>query len=157
MKGADEPDLAILLAAAYRALTERLDDAMEARRIEGMRPSFGFVIRAVASEEPTITRLAEMLDVTKQSASGLADEAEGAGFVERVTAPGDRRSRHLRLTAKGRRVRSTALAASDELERELEQVLGAGGLAAMRLGLLEIVTRSGALEDVLARRARLVW
>lgn len=157
MKSADEPDLAILLAAAYRALTERLDDAMEARRIEGMRPSFGFVIRAVASEEPTITRLAEMLDVTKQSASGLADEAEGAGFVERVTAPGDRRSRHLRLTAKGRRVRSTALAASDELERELEQVLGAGGLAAMRLGLLEIVTRSGALEDVLARRARLVW
>ena len=25
------------------------------------------------------------------------------------------------------------------------------------VGLLEIVTRSGALEDVLARRARLVW
>ena len=155
--GGEAPDLAILLAAAYRALTERLGDAMDRRRIEGMRPSFGFVIRAVAAEQPTITRLAEMLDVTKQSASALADEAERAGFVERVAVASDRRSRHLRLTAKGRRVRATALAASNELERELEQALGAGGLAAMRAGLLEIVTRSGALEDVLARRARLVW
>jgi len=157
VKAADEPDLAILLAAAYRALTERLGGAMDARRIEGMRPSFGFVIRAVDAEQPTITRLAEMLDVSKQSASALADEAERAGFVERVAAPGDRRSRNLLLTAKGRRVRATALAASEKLERELEQTLGAGGVAAMRAGLLEIVTRSGALEDVLARRARLVW
>ncbi|MGH2884010.1 MAG: MarR family winged helix-turn-helix transcriptional regulator, partial [Solirubrobacteraceae bacterium] len=103
MTAADEPDLAILLAAAYRALTERLGDAMNKRRIEGMRPSFGFVIRAVAAEQPTITRLAEMLDVTKQSASSLADEAERAGFIERVAVAGDRRSRHLRLTAKGRK------------------------------------------------------
>jgi DNA-binding MarR family transcriptional regulator len=153
----DEPDLAILIAAAYRALTERLGDAMDRRRIDGMRPSFGFVIRAVAAEQPTITRLADMLDVTKQSASALADEAERAGFIERVAAPGDRRTRHLRLTAKGRKVRATALTTSGLLERELEQALGAGGLAAMRAGLLEIVTRSGALEDVLARRARLVW
>ena len=154
---ADEPDLAILLAAAYRALTERLAEAMNKCHIDGMRPSFGFVIRAVAAEEPTITRLAEMLGVTKQSASALADEAERAGFVERAAVAGDRRSRRLRLTAKGRKIRATALAASGELERELEAALGADAVAGLRAGLLEIVTRSGALEDVLARRARLVW
>jgi len=153
----DEPDLAILIAAAYRALTEMLGDAMEARRITGMRPSFGFVIRSVDAEQPTITRLAEMLGVTKQSASALADEAERAGFVERVAAASDRRSRHQRLTGKGRRVRATALAASNKLERELEAALGEDATAGLRAGLLEIVTRSGALEDVLARRARLVW
>ncbi len=153
----DAPDLAILLAAAYRALTERLGEAMDAGRIDGMRPSFGFVIRAVAAEQPTITRLAEMLDVTKQSASGLADEAERAGFVERVTVEGDRRTRHLRLTAKGRKVRATALAASSQLERELEGLLGASTVAALRAGLLAIVSQSGALDDVLARRAKLVW
>jgi DNA-binding MarR family transcriptional regulator len=154
---AAEPDLAILIAAAYRALTDLLGDAMDRRRIDGMRPSFGFVIRAVAAEEPTITRLAEMLDVTKQSASALADEAERAGFVERVATAGDRRTRHLRLTAKGRTVRATALAASHELERELEATLGAATVAGLRAGLVAIVTQSGALEDVLARRARLVW
>jgi len=153
----EEPDLAILLAAAYRALTERLGEAMDRRRIDGMRPSFGFVIRAVAAEEPTITRLAEMLDVTKQSASALADEAERAGFVERVAVAADRRSRHLRLTPKGRKVRATALAASDQLERELQAVVGADAVTGLRAGLLAIVTQSGALDDVLARRARLVW
>jgi DNA-binding MarR family transcriptional regulator len=153
----EPPDLAILVAAGYRALTERLASAMDAQGIDGMRPSFGFVIRAVAAEQPTITRLAELLDVTKQSASGLADEAERAGFVERVTIPGDRRSRRLRLTAKGQKVRSTALEASARLERELARELGPAGLAALRDGLLSLVRSTGDLEHVLARRARLVW
>jgi DNA-binding MarR family transcriptional regulator len=153
----EPPDLAILVTAGYRALTERLASAMDAAGIEGMRPSFGFVIRAVDAEQPTITRLAEMLDVTKQSASGLADEAERAAFIERVTLPGDRRSRRLRLTAKGQRVRATALAASTQLERELERQLGPAGLGAMRDGLMALVTSTGDLEHVLARRARLVW
>jgi DNA-binding MarR family transcriptional regulator len=154
---AESPDLAILIAAGYRALTERLAEGMDARGIDGMRPSFGFVIRAVAAEQPTITRLAELLDVTKQSASALADEAERAGFVQRVPVPGDRRSRHLRLTAKGRKVRTTALAISDQLEREIEADVGPRALAGMRAGLLALVTRSGDLDDVLARRSRLVW
>lgn len=153
----DAPDLAILIAAAYRTLTERLAAAMDEQGIDGMRPSFGFVIRAVAAEQPTITRLAEMLDVTKQSASALADEAERAGFIARAAVPGDRRSRHLRLTAKGESVRATALATSRELEAELEAELGAGGLGDMRAGLLALVTASGDLDSVLARRARLVW
>jgi DNA-binding MarR family transcriptional regulator len=153
----EPPDLAILLAAAYRTLTERLAAAIEDRGIEGMRPSFGFLIRAVAAEQPTITGLAEMLDVTKQSASALADEAERAGFVERAAVPGDRRSRYLRLTAKGEEVRAAALSTSRALEHELQRELGAGGLAAMRDGLLALVTTSGDLDRVMARRARLVW
>jgi len=155
--GEDPPDLAILLAAGYRALTERLGMAVEDAGIHGMRPSFGFVIRAVASEQPTITRLAEMLDVTKQSASTLADEVERAGFVKRTEVPGDRRSRHLRLTAKGQKVRGTALATSRQLERELEDQVGVDGLAGLRAGLLALVSASGDLDHVMARRARLVW
>ncbi len=153
----DAPDLAILIAAAYRTLTERLAAAMDERGIEDMRPSFGFVIRAVAAEQPTITRLAAMLDVTKQSASALADEAERAGFVERAEVPGDRRARRLRLTAKGEMVRATALATSRRLEGELTTELGGAGLDVMRDGLLALVTASGDLDHVLAQRARLVW
>jgi DNA-binding MarR family transcriptional regulator len=153
----EPPDLAILLAAGYRTLTERLGAAVEEAGIHGMRPSFGFVIRAVAAEQPSITRLAEMLDVTKQSASTLADEAERAGLVQRTEVPGDRRSRSLRLTATGERVRDTALATSRQLERELERQVGAPGVAAVRAGLLALVATSGDLDHVMARRARLVW
>ena len=44
-----------------------------------------------------------------------------------------------------------------QLERDLARELGAAGLASMRDGLLSLVTSTGDLEHVLARRARLVW
>jgi len=150
----DDPDFAILLAAGYGALTDELRSATLDAGLQ-VRPSFGFVIRAVAAEEPTINRLAELLDVTKQAASQLADEAHAAGFVERFEDPTDRRRRRLRLTPKGEQVRAVALRTSARLEAELAAELGDDAVEACRATLIALVTRTGALEDVLARRARL--
>ena len=152
-----EPDIAILLAAGYRAVADRLGRDMQRAGLADMKPSYGFVIRAVAAEEPTINRLAELLEVTKQAASRLADEVEAAGFIERVPDREDRRRLNLRLTAKGKKVRRRALATSAAMERELEAQLGPEAVAHLRAALLALVTREGALEDVLARRARPVW
>lgn len=151
-----EPDLAILIAAAWRGVTDELQATMADAEL-AMRPSFGFVIRAVAAEDPTINRLAGLLDVSKQAASQLADEVERAGFIERYEDPADRRRRRLRLTESGRRVRELALATSERLERELIDDVGAEAASAFRAALIALITRSGALEDVLARRARPVW
>jgi DNA-binding MarR family transcriptional regulator len=71
--------------------------------------------------------------------------------------PGDRRSRHLRLTAKGENVRATALAAGDQLERQRREAIGPSALAGLRAGLLALVSTTGDLDDVLARRARIIW
>jgi DNA-binding MarR family transcriptional regulator len=150
-----QPDFAILIAASFRALTDELRDAQLSAGLE-VRPSFGFVIRSVAAEQPTINRLAELLDVTKQAASQLADETEAAGFVERFTDPTDRRRRRLRLTAPGEQVRSVALARSAALEAELAAEVGPDALAACRRTLIALITRNGALDDVLARRSRMV-
>jgi DNA-binding MarR family transcriptional regulator len=149
-----EPDLAILVAASYRAVADRLQHDMERAGLGDMRPTYGFVIRAVAAEGPTINRLAELLEVTKQAASRLADDMEHAGFIERTQDPNDRRSLRLTLTPKGKRVRKRALATSAAIEAELESEVGAEAVAALRRALLALVTREGALEDVLARRAR---
>jgi DNA-binding MarR family transcriptional regulator len=119
-----------------------------------VRPSFGFVIRAVAAEQPTINRLAQLLDVTKQAASQLADEVQAAGYVERFDDPTDRRRRRLRLTERGQQVREIALATSEALERELAADVGPDALAACRSTLVALLTRTGTLEDVVARRAR---
>jgi len=150
----DQPDFAILLSAAYRAMTVRLRDELAGAGLGEMRSSYGFVIRAVDAEEPTVQRLAELLDVTKQSASKLADDMERAGYLERRPDPGDRRRVRLVLTERGRAVRKRALQTSRALERELTRTLGAGGAAAVRAGLLDIVERHGGLEDVMAQRAK---
>jgi DNA-binding MarR family transcriptional regulator len=150
----DEPDFAILLAASYRALVDELRSAHLGAGLE-VRSSFGFVIRAVAAEQPTINRLAELLDVTKQAASQLADEVQAAGYLERFEDPADRRRRRLRLTPDGERVRAIALETSAELERYLAAEVGQDALAGCRSALIALVTRTGALDDVLARRSRL--
>jgi DNA-binding MarR family transcriptional regulator len=152
--GAQEPDLAILLSAAYRALTERLAADQRTAGVDGMRPSYGYVIRAVHAEQPTVNRLAQLLDVTKQTASKLADDMERAGFLERRPDPADRRRVRLALTGKGRAVRRSALRTSAALERELADALGAGAVRSARAALLTIVERHGGLEDVMARRSR---
>jgi DNA-binding MarR family transcriptional regulator len=151
------PDLAILLAASYRALNERLLTAMADAGLDDMRPAYGFVIRAVAAERPTVNRLAELLAVTKQSASKLVDDMVRAGFLERDPDPDDRRRVRIVLSERGREVRATARRTSRTLERELARDVGDEGVAALRAGLLAFVGRHGGLEEVRAQRSRIAW
>src|SRR4051812_22545986 len=89
-----------------------------------MRPSFGFVLRSVAAEEPTVSRLAELLGVTKQATSRLVDDMVTLGYLERSEHSGDRRQKKLRLTPAAKRIRDRALAESREMENELRQRFG---------------------------------
>src|SRR3954468_22433793 len=126
----DEPDTAVLLAAANRVLTDRLLAAMDAAGLP-MRPAWGYVIRALHDEPLPLARLAELLGVTKQAAQQTVDDMEAAGLVARGDAPADRRRKLLALTGEGRRVRATALGVSAQLEREI----GAAGARALRTAL----------------------
>ena len=152
----DEPDLAILLVAANRCLNDRLVGAVRQTGARDMRPAFGFVIRAVDAEEPTVGRLAEMLGVSRQAASKLADEMVRRGYLLRAADPDDRRRMRLRLSAKGRRVRERAAAESATIEAELRADAGAAAVDGLRRALLAFVEREGALEEVRALRSRAV-
>ena len=97
----DEPDLAILLVAANRVLVDRLMAAMDRAGLT-MRPSWGYVIRALHAEPLPLARLAERLDVTKQAALQTVDDMAAAGLVERRADPDDGRRKLLALTDDGR-------------------------------------------------------
>jgi len=152
----EHPDLAILLAASARAIADELGATMDQAGYD-VRPAFGFVIRAVAAEEPTLGRLAELLGVTKQAASQLADEVEAAGFIQRVPNPDDRRSRRLVLTTDGQDISERALATSRRLERQLARAVGREAVDGCRATLLALLARTGDIESVNARRARMPW
>jgi DNA-binding MarR family transcriptional regulator len=150
----DEPDLAILLVAANRCLSDRMVGAARAAGARDIRPAFGFVVRAVAAEEPTVGRLAEMLGVSRQAASKISDEMVRLGYLLRAADPADRRRTRLRLSAKGRRVRERAAAESEAIEAELREAAGERAVAGLRRALLAFVEREGALEEVRALRSR---
>jgi DNA-binding MarR family transcriptional regulator len=142
----------ILLAAAYRVITDRLLDAMDAAGIP-MRAPWGYVIRALHDEPLPLARLAALLDVTKQAAQQTVDDMEAAGLVRREADPADGRRKLLALTPRGRRVRATALEVSADIEREI----GPAGTRALRKALMGMIERHGDLRHVQAHRSRALW
>ncbi len=149
-----EPDFAILVTAANRCVADRLVRAVDEVGSGAMRSSYGFVLRAVAAEEPTVSRLAELLGVSKQAASKLADDMVTAGFLQRGGDPADRRRTPLRLTELGEQVRSTALAESQAMELELRARFGDAATDQVRLLLTDFVQRHGGGPEIAARRSR---
>ena len=118
--------------------------------------SFRFVIGAVAAEDPTITRWPRC-SRSQSIGDGLRTKTSGPGSsnVRPWTAiDGPAPATHREGP---QRPGAPPLATSHHLEGELVAALGASAVAGLRAGLLAIVSQSGALDDVLARRARLVW
>ncbi|MDQ6849525.1 MAG: MarR family transcriptional regulator [Actinomycetota bacterium] len=150
-------DLAVVLTGAARVVADRLGAAVERAGVEDMRSSFGFVIRALAERDRTLTELAELLSVTKQAAIKVVDDMEARGFVQRWADPTDRRTKVLRLTPKAKRVQRAAMTASRQMEHELREDLGTADVTAMRRALLRLLERHGGLADATAGRSRAVW
>ena len=149
-----EPDLAILITAANRCVADRLGAAVATAGGESMRPSFGFVLRAVAAEHPTVSGLAELLGITKQGASQLADDMVSLGYLERTDDPADRRRTRLRLTPTGQRIRARALAESHAMEDELRERFGPTEVAGLRALLTDFIQRHGGEGELAAHRSR---
>jgi DNA-binding MarR family transcriptional regulator len=143
-----EPDFAGLAVGAARQVADRLDAAVRAAGVEGMRAPFGFVIRALAEAPLELTALADRLGVTKQAAIKVVDEMEARGFLTREPHPSDRRAKRLTLTARGHAVREAALAESHRMEAELRVAVGDADVDAFRRVLAAFGVGS---------RARPVW
>jgi DNA-binding MarR family transcriptional regulator len=84
----------------------------------------------------TMSRLADLLDVSLSNATGLIDRMEERGLVERVRVPTDRRIVLVRASADGARIRDEIEAVKQDRMRsilarlepaKLERVLGAIG------------------------------
>jgi DNA-binding MarR family transcriptional regulator len=149
-----EPDFAILVTATNRCIADRLLDAVATVGGDRMRPSFGFVLRAVFAEEPTVSRLAELLGVTKQAASRLADDMVSLGFLERSELAADRRRKRLHLSPTGERIRQRALAESREMEDEMRRRFGDEMVGSLRELLIDFVERHGGGAELAAQRSR---
>jgi DNA-binding MarR family transcriptional regulator len=70
--------------------------------------------------------------ISKQAASKLIDTLVIRGYVERGTDPEDRRRLTLELTDRGREAADISWVATDRIDRELEQAVGAEAVAQVR-------------------------
>jgi len=62
------------------------------------------LLGVLRDRQPTMQQLARLLELDKSSVTGLVDRAERRGLVRRAPSRDDRRSVHVSLTPRGRRV-----------------------------------------------------
>jgi DNA-binding MarR family transcriptional regulator len=83
--------------------------SLEERTYAGWTVSQNYSMRDLYFKGPrTMSELAAQLGVPLSTMTGVVDQLEGKGLVERVDHPEDRRSLQVRLTAEGRKIYQSA-------------------------------------------------
>lgn len=140
-------DFGILLGLAYQRFVLELNEHLASKGFKDIKPTFGYLFRALDGRKLTTAQLAARLQITSQGMAKIVEEAVSAGYLERQTDPSDARVKLLGLAPGG----LAALKAARAFHRDFERRLGDAG-PALR-GLLDgLVDRDGgtdALERVL--------
>jgi DNA-binding MarR family transcriptional regulator len=130
-------DLATLMFVSYRAMDERVREAMRDAGYD-VTVAQARIAQRIAEDGTRLTELAERAQVTKQTASLLVAALEREGLVERVPDPGDGRARLIRLSARGRQAAQRAMEVVIGVEREWAEHLGPELTDRLREGLVRL-------------------
>ena len=130
-------DLATLMFVSYRAMDERVRDAMRDAGFD-VTVAQARIAQRIAEDGTRLTELADRAQVTKQTASLLVAALEREGLVERVPDPDDGRARLIRLSARGREASQRAMEVVIGVEREWAEHLGPELTDRMREGLVRL-------------------
>jgi DNA-binding MarR family transcriptional regulator len=149
----EEHDFGILLGLAYQAFKAELHQVLDAAGFDDVKPSFGFVFRALDRGPRTASQLAALLDISNPGGTKIVGEMVAAGYVERVPDPADGRARPLHLTARGRAALATVRRFHADFERRLAGDHGTDRVATVRAVLAGYLDQAGA-ETELARSLR---
>ncbi|MGP1673596.1 MAG: MarR family winged helix-turn-helix transcriptional regulator [Candidatus Limnocylindrales bacterium] len=117
--GDDDQDRYGSIIADFRAAMTMLKCASSQRalRVGISMAQLHILFTLQRNGDMTMSRLAEVLDVSLSSATGLIDRIEERGFVERTRVPEDRRMVVIRVTPAGHRMLGEVDALSDDLLR----------------------------------------
>jgi len=138
------PLIGLLLRLTYQHYSQDIDAALRQAGFTDLRPAAANVFPFVPPEGITVSRLAELARVRKQSMAQAVDQLERTGYVERRPNPRDHRSRLVFLTERGREVPPVTHAAAMRVEERWAELTSPAEFAALRAGLLGLLA---ALRD----------
>lgn len=136
------PLIGLLLRLVYQHYAQDVDAALRQAGFDDIRPAAANVFPFVPAEGITVSRLAELARVRKQSMAQAVDQLERTGYVERRPNPHDHRSRLVFLTERGAGVPPVTHAAAQRVEERWAQLIGPAEFETLRaslLGLLEVL------------------
>lgn len=135
---ADELNIGLLLFIPYRAMENRVIEALRAAGYGDITTAQMKLVQRIGPDGTRLTELAEQAQVTKQTAGFLVDQLEKAGWVERVIDPADKRARLVRISDRGLHAVPIANAAVAEVEAEWTRHLGKQRMDQLRRALTQL-------------------
>lgn len=136
----ERPLIGLLLRLLYQHYALDIDAALRAAGFGDIRPAHANVFPFVPPEGITVSELAELARVRKQTMAEAVDQLEQMGYAERRPNPGDRRSRLVFLTEHGASVKPVTHATAAMVEEQWAQLTSPEELEALRGSLLRLLT-----------------
>ncbi len=133
------PLIGLLLRLVYQHYSQDIEAALTAAGFGDIRPAHANVFPFVPPEGITVSELAELARVRKQTMAQAVGQLERMGYVERRANTADRRSRLVFLTARGRSVPPVTHATAAQVEEHWAELIGPAELEALRSSLLELL------------------
>jgi DNA-binding MarR family transcriptional regulator len=134
------PLIGLLLRLLYQHYAQDIDAALREAGFGDIRPPHANVFPFVTSEGITVSELAELARVRKQTMAEAVDQLERMGYVERRPNPHDRRSRLVFLTERGASVRPVTHATAARVEERWAELTSPEELEALRASLQRLLT-----------------
>lgn len=147
----DERDIGLEFWLAFGAYRAALVRGLAARGFDDLRETDATLLRYLAHRDgATVTELARLLEVSKQAASQHVRSFVGRGYGVLERSESDGREKVVRLTARGRRARSAAIAFADTVERDLVEAVGPTAVRGFRRTMAHLLAAqlAGASEAV---------
>ena len=136
----EHPLIGLLLRLAYQAYAQDIDAALAEAGFDDIRPAAANVFPFVPPDGITVSRLAELARVRKQSMAQAVDQLERTGYVERRPNPRDHRSRLVFLTPRGASVPPVTHSAAEQVVARWAQLTSPAEFEALRGSLLRLLT-----------------
>jgi DNA-binding MarR family transcriptional regulator len=134
------PLIGLLLRLLYQDYAGEIDAALRQAGFDDLRPAHANVFPFVPPEGITISVLADLARVRKQTMAEAVDQLERMGYVERRPNPNDGRSRLVFLTERGESVRPVTHATAELVEEHWSELTSRKELEGLRAGLLHLLT-----------------
>lgn len=134
------PLIGLLLRLLYQEYAKEIDAALREAGFDDLRPAHANVFPFVPPEGISVSGLAELARVRKQTMAEAVDQLEHMGYVERRPNPSDGRSRLVFLTERGASVRPVTHATATLVEEHWSELTSPEELEGLRTSLLHFLT-----------------
>jgi DNA-binding MarR family transcriptional regulator len=135
------PPIGLLLRLLYQHYAQDVDAALGDAGFGDLRPPHANVFPFVPAEGISVSELADLARVRKQTMAEAVEQLEQMGYVERRPNPRDRRSRLVFLTERGASVKPVTHATAARVEERWAELTSPEELEGLRALLLHLLTQ----------------